>query len=168
MSITTTAAVLIPFAPMGKVKIEIDRANGRSLTDQLVDGLREAVRLGRWKEGERLPTREELMAMCGVSRNVVQAAVRRRPLNELRHIACKESFRGHALPSNQIRLGKGMSSLELLHPRYAVGISRLYLQCGNAISLLQNEVNLFVAGIPIAQRAVTDFATGSLTCRIAF
>ena len=62
---------------MGKVKIEIDRESGRSLTDQLVDGLREAVRLGRWKEGERLPTREELMASCGVSRNVIQAAVRR-------------------------------------------------------------------------------------------
>ena len=68
---------LIPFAPMGKVKIKIDRASGRYLTDQLVDGLREAVRLSRWKEGERLPTREELMASCGVSRNVVQAAVRR-------------------------------------------------------------------------------------------
>ena len=62
---------------MGKVKILIDRASGRSLTDQLADGLRTAVRLGRWKEGERLPTREELMASCGVSRNVVQAAVRR-------------------------------------------------------------------------------------------
>ena len=62
---------------MGKVKIKIDRASGRSLTDQLADGLRTAVRLGRWKAGERLPTREELMAMCGVSRNVVQSAVRR-------------------------------------------------------------------------------------------
>ena len=62
---------------MGEVKIAIDRESGRSLADQLADGLREAVRLGRWKAGERLPTREELMAMCGVSRNVVQAAVRR-------------------------------------------------------------------------------------------
>ena len=68
---------MILFALMGKVKIDIDRRSGRSLTDQLVDGLRAAVRLGRWKEGERLPTREELMATCGVSRNVVQAAVRR-------------------------------------------------------------------------------------------
>ena len=57
--------------------MDIDRGCGRSLTDQLVDALRVAVRLGRWKEGERLPTREELMASCGVSRNVVQAAVRR-------------------------------------------------------------------------------------------
>ena len=62
---------------MGKVKMDIDRGCGRSLTDQLVDALRVAVRLGRWKEGERLPTREELMAMCGVSRNVVQSAVKR-------------------------------------------------------------------------------------------
>ena len=43
---------MITFAPMGKVKIKIDRESGRSLTDQLVDGLREAVRLGRWKVGE--------------------------------------------------------------------------------------------------------------------
>ena len=62
---------------MAEVKISIDRESGRSLTDQLADGLRTAVRLGRWKAGERLPTREELMASCGVSRNVVQAAVRR-------------------------------------------------------------------------------------------
>ncbi len=62
---------------MAEVKIVIDRESRRSLTDQLVDGLRAAVRLGRWKTGERLPTREELMEMCGVSRNVVQAAVRR-------------------------------------------------------------------------------------------
>ena len=62
---------------MRKAKIVIDRECGRSLTDQLVDGLRSAVRLGWWKTGERLPTREEIMASCGVSRNVVQAAVRR-------------------------------------------------------------------------------------------
>ena len=62
---------------MAKAKISIDRESGRSLTDQIVDELRAAVRFGRWKAGERLPTREELMAMCGVSRNVVQAAVRR-------------------------------------------------------------------------------------------
>ena len=62
---------------MGEVKIAIDRESGRSLTDQLVDGLRAAVRLGKWKAGERIPTREELMASCGVSRNVVQAAIRR-------------------------------------------------------------------------------------------
>ena len=59
------------------MKISVDRESGRSLTDQIVDELRAAVRSGRWKAGERLPTREELMAMCGVSRNVVQTAIRR-------------------------------------------------------------------------------------------
>ena len=68
---------MISFAPMAKAKISIDRESGRSLTDQIVDELRAAVRFGRWKAGDRLPTREELMAMCGVSRNVVKAAVRR-------------------------------------------------------------------------------------------
>ena len=76
-SVAALRVFLITFALMGKVKISIDRGSRRSLTDQLVDGLREAVRLGRWKTGERLPTREELMAMCGVSRNIVQTAVRR-------------------------------------------------------------------------------------------
>jgi len=62
---------------MGEPKIVIDRECGRSLTDQLVDGLRSAIRIGKWKGGERIPTREELMASCGVSRNVVQSAIRR-------------------------------------------------------------------------------------------
>ena len=70
-SVAALRVFLIPCAPMGEVKIAIDRESGRSLADQLADGLREAVRLGRWKAGERLPTREELMAECGVSRNVV-------------------------------------------------------------------------------------------------
>ena len=62
---------------MGDIGIAIVRDSGQSLTDQLVDGLRSAIRLGRWKGGERLPTRAELMAKCGVSRNVVQSAIRR-------------------------------------------------------------------------------------------
>ena len=62
---------------MAGVKISIDRESRRSLTDQLADGLRAAVRLGKWKVGDRIPTRAELMAECGVSRNVVQSAIRR-------------------------------------------------------------------------------------------
>ncbi|MBR2839062.1 MAG: GntR family transcriptional regulator [Kiritimatiellae bacterium] len=62
---------------MHGIGIAIDRDSGQSLTDQLVDGLRSAIRLGRWKGGDRIPTRAELMAKCGVSRNVVQSAIRR-------------------------------------------------------------------------------------------
>lgn len=62
---------------MHDIGIAIDRDSGQSLTDQLVDGLRSAIRLGRWKGGDRIPTRAELMAKCGVSRNVVQSAIRR-------------------------------------------------------------------------------------------
>ena len=62
---------------MHDIGIAIDRDSGQSLTDQLVDGLRSAIRLGRWKGGDRIPTRAELMASCGVSRNVVQSAIRR-------------------------------------------------------------------------------------------
>lgn len=57
--------------------ITIDRDSGRTLTDQLADSLRSAIRLGKWMAGDRLPTCRELMAECNVSRNVVQIAVRR-------------------------------------------------------------------------------------------
>ena len=44
---------MISFTLMAEVKISIDRESGHSLTDQLADGLRTAVRLGRWKAGAR-------------------------------------------------------------------------------------------------------------------
>ena len=62
---------------MGKLGIKIDRASSRTLTDQLTDGLRMAIRIGNLKDGETLPTREELVARLGVSKNVVQTAVAR-------------------------------------------------------------------------------------------
>ena len=62
---------------MNGIGISIDRNNGRSLTDQLADGLRSNIRFGRWKNGECLPSQEELVGLCGVSRNVVRSAVRR-------------------------------------------------------------------------------------------
>ena len=62
---------------MSGIGIAINRDSRQPLTDQLADGLRSAIRLGRWKGGDRIPTRAELMAECGVSRNVVQSAIRR-------------------------------------------------------------------------------------------
>ena len=62
---------------MRKGEISVDRTCKRTLTDQLTDALRSAIYSGKWKGGEFLPTREALMASCGVSRNVVQAAVAR-------------------------------------------------------------------------------------------
>ena len=71
------AVLLIKFVAMNGIGISIDRNNGRSLTDQLADGLRSNIRFGRWKNGECLPSQEELVGLCGVSRNVVRSAVRR-------------------------------------------------------------------------------------------
>lgn len=62
---------------MRKAEISVDRNCRRTLTDQLTDALRSAIYSGKWKEGDSLPTREALMVSCGVSRNVVQAAVSR-------------------------------------------------------------------------------------------
>ena len=93
----------------------IDRDSGLSLTDQLADCLRSAIRLGRWKVGDHLPTCRELMAECGVSRNVVQAAVRRLVAERLvvvrPHIGCtvartsKRAARGIVL---EIDTGSGV------------------------------------------------------------
>ena len=68
---------LVELRQMGKLGIKIDRASSRTLTDQLTDGLRTAIRIGNLKDGETLPTREELVARLGVSKNVVQTAVAR-------------------------------------------------------------------------------------------
>ena len=57
---------------MKGIGISIDRESGQSLTDQLANGLRSSIRMGRWKHGDRLPSRDELMSVCGVSRNVVE------------------------------------------------------------------------------------------------
>ena len=68
---------MIPSGAMKGIGISIDRESGQSLTDQLANGLRSSIRMGRWKHGDRLPSRDELMSVCGVSRNVVESAIRR-------------------------------------------------------------------------------------------
>ena len=62
---------------MGKLHLKIDRTSSRSLTDQLADALRTAIVSGKLKDGDRLPTREELIAETGVGKNVAHAAVAR-------------------------------------------------------------------------------------------
>ena len=56
---------------------DVRRDDGRSLTDQVADGLLEGIRAGRWRPGTPLPTRAALVAALGVSKNVVQRAIAR-------------------------------------------------------------------------------------------
>jgi GntR family transcriptional regulator / MocR family aminotransferase len=52
--------------------IGIDRSAGRPLRAQLEAGLRDAIRSGRLRGGERLPSSRELARELGVSRGIVQ------------------------------------------------------------------------------------------------
>src|SRR5579859_4382753 len=52
--------------------VRLDRAAGQPLRAQLETGLREAIRGGRLRAGERLPSSRELARALGVSRGMVQ------------------------------------------------------------------------------------------------
>jgi len=52
----------------------IDQCSRSGLTDQLVSGIKDAIRSGRYKDGDRLPSREEIAARFGVSLHVPRQA----------------------------------------------------------------------------------------------
>lgn len=60
-----------------QVPFTVSRDDKRSLLQQVVDGLREAIVAGFYRPGELVPSYRELAPMLGVSRIVTQAALRR-------------------------------------------------------------------------------------------
>ena len=60
-----------------ELPFRLDKANKATLTDQLVDGVRKAIDDGVFKEGDRLPTREEIVRHFNVSLRVPRMAYRR-------------------------------------------------------------------------------------------
>jgi GntR family transcriptional regulator / MocR family aminotransferase len=52
--------------------VRLDRSSGQPLRGQLEAGLRDAIRSGRLRGGERLPSSRELARELGVSRGIVQ------------------------------------------------------------------------------------------------
>ena len=54
----------------------VDHLSPKTLTTQVTEGLRSAIFTGFWKTGAKLPTRSQLASQCGVSDNVVRAAIR--------------------------------------------------------------------------------------------
>ena len=62
---------------MERQPFTLDRNDRRSLADQLVDNIRNAVRMGMLKPGETLPTLEQVAKGNGVSLIVVRQAYRR-------------------------------------------------------------------------------------------
>jgi len=57
--------------------ISIDRAGRLSLSDQIADGIREAIREGRLAPGARLPSWSDLATQLGVARGTVRSAYER-------------------------------------------------------------------------------------------
>lgn len=55
----------------------IDKTCGRTLTDQVVAGIKSGISRGIWKCGQSLPTRKDFVRELGVSGNVVQRAIAR-------------------------------------------------------------------------------------------
>jgi GntR family transcriptional regulator/MocR family aminotransferase len=52
--------------------LPLDRDSGRGLRAQLEEGLRDAIRTGRLRVGERLPSSRQLAGAMGISRGIVQ------------------------------------------------------------------------------------------------
>jgi DNA-binding FadR family transcriptional regulator len=48
----------------------------RSLVDQVIDQMREAIASGQWRVGDRIPAEPDLIAAFGVARNTMREAVR--------------------------------------------------------------------------------------------
>src|SRR4051812_3652305 len=57
--------------------ISIDRTGRLSLSDQIADGIRDAIREGRLAPGARLPSWNDLATQLGVARGTVRSAYER-------------------------------------------------------------------------------------------
>ena len=90
------------------IQFDFDATRRSGLSDQMVDGLRQAILTGRYKPGERLPTTLEWAKMLGVSIRVPEAAIARLVSEGLivarRKIGCvvaergnKPNWKGHVL-----------------------------------------------------------------------
>ena len=91
-----------------ELKFDFDATRRSGLSDQMADGLRQAILTGRYKPGERLPTTLEWAKMLGVSIRVPEAAIARLVSEGLivarRRIGCvvaergnKPNWKGHVL-----------------------------------------------------------------------
>ena len=61
----------------GSFGISLDRAGRLSLSEQIADGIRAAIREGRLAPGARLPSWNDLATQLGVARGTVRSAYER-------------------------------------------------------------------------------------------
>ena len=59
-----------------KFSLRLNPSAKASYTEQLADALREAIRAGRYREGDRLPSWDEMAAALGVSRRIPRNAMK--------------------------------------------------------------------------------------------
>ena len=59
------------------VPFSVDKTCCRTLTDQVVSGIKSGILRGFWKDGQSLPTRKDFVRELGVSGNVIQHAMAR-------------------------------------------------------------------------------------------
>lgn len=60
---------------MRKFPVEIDRSSPLGLAEQVVKGVKDAIRTGRYREGDRLPTWREMAKTLGVSQRIPREAI---------------------------------------------------------------------------------------------
>ena len=85
----------------------VDRNSSLTMTDQLADAIRRAIRNGRFSEGDILPPVKEIAKLSGACEMVVRGAIRRLTSEGLvrsrRHVGCivcpsaAKSWRGYVL-----------------------------------------------------------------------
>jgi DNA-binding LacI/PurR family transcriptional regulator len=85
-----------------RLSFRINRDDGASLTEQVVSGLRHAIRSGSFRTGDSLPTRKEMAKQTGVSEETIRHAVKRLADEGLLRVrtrtgATVNSLRGHVL-----------------------------------------------------------------------
>lgn len=93
--------------PRNEVPFVLDRRSPVTLTDQMVDGLRQAIYSNFYKPGDSLPTLNDLAIMCGTSLRIPRMAIERLKKEGLvdprRALGCfvtgknRPRWRGHVL-----------------------------------------------------------------------
>lgn len=112
---------------MPKLPFEVNRHSGTDLTDQVVDGFRAAILSERIRQGERLPSRENVARMLGVSVRVAREAFAR--------------LAAESLVSIRPRIGcEVLARREMFWRRRVVAVMPALYQVSYYISVVMSEV----------------------------
>ena len=102
---TASGACVIPFS--------IDRFSGKSLADQIADGIRGAVASGVYRSGDVLPTRKQFARALKVSERAPREAVAVTPANAAATTAAPQTRQTIFHPTGPVDLNDGKSGYEM-------------------------------------------------------